>query len=355
MAEQSGTSFGPHPVCLIAVTPAGVTDNLRLKGRVQGMLGGVMGLSYVAGPLVGGFLTDHAGWRWIFLVNLPIGVVVVLLIVTRLPWRRGAGTAASPDYAGVAVFTGAVATLLVGLHERAPWMLAVALLLAVVFVLVERHVAEPLMPLRLFRVRAYALACAAAFGGAFALYVSLVFLPRLLQGVWNVSATSSGVRMYPLMLGMVAGSGITGALITWVRPCLFVGAALIGIGAVVLGGIGADSSAVLLATGMGLVGLGLGPTMSGLTVVIQTAVPAEYLGTATSNLGFFRQVGGSVVLAVADTVYRSSAGSTPTSTAHAITTVTGILAFVGAVLLLLATAGLPRSPRTTAVLVPQNR
>ncbi|BCJ40551.1 hypothetical protein GCM10010168_81150 [Actinoplanes ianthinogenes] len=314
-------------------------------GRVQGMLGAVMGLSYVAGPLAGGLLTDHAGWRWVFLVNLPIGLIVVVLIATRLPRRPGsAASAHRPDYAGVAVFTGAVAALLIGLNQRDWRFLGGALLLGVLFVLVESRVPEPVMPLRLFRVRSYVLACAGAFGGAWALYAALVFVPRFMQGVWHVSATSSGVRMYPLMLGMVAGSGITGVLIKHVRVCLIGGAALIAGGAV-LAGFGG-----VLLGGLALIGLGLGPTMSGLTVIIQRAVPGEFLGTATSNLGFFRQVGGSVALALGDAFLRTS-----------LLAVVGTLALAGAVLLVLTAAALPggsrKSPATIDFrqLVPDRR
>ncbi|GAA4587086.1 EmrB/QacA subfamily drug resistance transporter [Actinoplanes octamycinicus] len=298
------------------------------SGRVQGMLGGVMGLSYVAGPLAGGFLTDHAGWRWVFLVNLPIGLVVILLIATRLPRRPGNPAAAGrPDYTGVAVFTAAVAALLIGLNQRDWRSIGLAVLLGVVFLLVETWAPEPVMPLRLFRVRSYALACAGAFGGAWALYASLVLVPRFLQEVEQVSATGSGVRMYPLMLGMVAGSALTGALIRHVRVCLAAGAVLIAAGAL-LAGFGG-----VLLVGLALIGLGLGPTMSGLTVVIQGAVPREFLGAATGNLGFFRQVGGSVALAVGDALHAAG---------QDLLTVVGMLAVAGAVLLLPVSLGLHR-------------
>jgi EmrB/QacA subfamily drug resistance transporter len=313
------------PLCLAL---AAETYPEEKRGAVQGMLGAVMAVSYVGGPLAGGFLTDHAGWRWVFLVNLPIGAVILALIATRVPKKVGAERI-RPDYAGIAVFVAAVSALLIGLDRTEPWLVLLAVPLGGLFLLIETRAAEPLLPLRLFRNRAYTTASIGSFGGAFALYGAIVLLPRYFQAVRHISATSSGVQLYPLLLGMVAGSAGTGWAIGRThryRPSLAAGAVLLLAGAALI--------TTVTAPAMLLIGLGIGPTMSGLTVVIQGSVPPAHLGVATSNLGFFRQVGGALTLALA---------------AHlggGLTSNVAVLVGVGATILLFATAAMPEAAKS---------
>ncbi|MEU6738839.1 MDR family MFS transporter [Streptosporangium sandarakinum] len=331
------------------------------SGRVQGALGGVMALSYVAGPFLGGLFTDHTGWRWAFLVNLPVGLGVAAIIVARLPRVAGQGRGVRPDYLGIAVFSAAIGALLVGLTEKGVdghtwtsgpvlWPIVASVLLLVVFVLVERRAAQPIVPLALFRVRTYTLANIASFATAFCLYAAVVFLPRYFQEALGISATESGVRVYPLMLGMVAGSVVTGALMSRTRrykPWLLVGAVLIALGALLCGGLTPATSALTLACWMGLLGLGMGPMLSGLTVAVQMAVPPRFIGTATANLTFFRQIGGAVALALAGTLYTvvfaAEAPVGGTAAAHAAATASVIpwLAAGGSAVALAALAALP--------------
>ncbi|MFF3500595.1 MDR family MFS transporter [Streptomyces sp. NPDC003247] len=335
------------------------------RGRVQGALGGVMALSYVAGPFAGGMLTDHATWRWIFLVNLPIGAAVVVLIAALLPGRPPPGQPVRPDYLGILTFTTAVSALLIGLTEkggagRTPWTdhrvwvpLALAAVMTVVCLRVESRAAEPLIPLHLFRNRTYTVISIASAGSAFALYSSVVYLPRYFQTARDADATASGLRIYPLFLGIVAGSMLAGAVIgrTGRYRLVFLGAGLLlGAGAYLFTQVTTDTGTGALATWMLLLGLGLGPALSGLTLAIQDAVPPAHLGTATGNLGFFRQVGGALTLALADTVYAGVAhhdlarhGVRATS-ALATAAVVPRLAAVGAAALVL-----------TAVFIPAHR
>ncbi|WP_307827383.1 MDR family MFS transporter [Planomonospora sp. ID82291] len=331
------------------------------SGRVQGALGGVMALSYIAGPFLGGVFTDTAGWRWAFLVNLPIGLAVLAIVVARLPHTAGQGRGARPDHLGIAVFTGAIGALLLGLTEKgrggqswtdAPvlWPIAVAAAGLALFVLVERRAAEPIVPLELFRDRTYALANAASFLSAFCLYAGVVFLPRYFQEALGLSATESGLRVYPLMLGMVAGSMVTGALVSRTgryKPWLVAGPFLIAAGGLLCTGLTTATSGLALACWMALLGLGTGPMLSGLTVAVQFAVPPRLIGTASANLTFFRQIGGSVALALAGGLYtgvvRDEAAAHGPQAAHAAATAVVVpwLAVAGAVLALAALLALP--------------
>jgi len=304
---------------LLPLSLAMVSDTVppERRGQAQGALGGVMGLSYVAGPYLGGFFTDHASWHWVFLINLPIGLAVLAIVWRHLPGGGGSADAGRPDYAGIGVLTVAISALLVGLTEKGidghtwadarvvgPVLLAVALL--VPFVLIERRAAQPIMPLHLFGNRAYTLANVASFSSASILYAAVVFLPRFFQEALGQSASSSGLRIYPLMLAMVAGSFFTGALIARsgrYKPWLLGGLVLAATGALLFTQLELHTSLWAMSSWMFLIGLGIGPLLSGLTIVIQSSVAPADIGTASANLAFFRQVGGSVALAVAGTLY----------------------------------------------------
>ncbi|WP_036328320.1 MDR family MFS transporter [Microbispora sp. ATCC PTA-5024] len=335
------------------------------SGRVQGALGGVMGLSYIAGPFLGGLFTDHASWRWAFYVNVPIGVALVAIIWLRLPHRRGEeggdGRAARPDYLGIAVFSAAVSALLVGLTEKGldghTWTsgpvlgpIAAALVLLAVFVAVERRAGQPIVPLHLFANRTYTLVNVASFFTAFCMYAGVVFLPRYFQEAHGLSATSSGLHIYPLMLAMVAGSVITGALISRTgryKPWLVAAPFLLVAGTLLCAGLGVGTATLTLTLWMALIGLGMGPMLSGLTVAIQSSVPPRYVGTASANLTFFRQIGGSVALATAGTAYGAVVSreaplhGLPAAHAAATATVIPWLGVVGAAVALVALALLP--------------
>jgi EmrB/QacA subfamily drug resistance transporter len=330
------------------------------SGRVQGAIGAVMAASYIAGPFLGGFFTDHASWRWAFFVNVPIGAVLLAIITLRLP--RASGTGGSrPDYLGIAVFTVAISSLLVGLTEKGlddhTWTslpvagpLVAAAVLLVAFVLVEARAEQPIIPLHLFRNRTYTIVNITSFFTASCLFAGAVFLPRYFQQAQGQSATSSGLHIYPLMFGMVVGSMLTGMLISMTKrykPWLVGAPFLIAAGALLCSGLVVETPTWSLVIWMGLMGLGIGPMLSGLTVAVQYSVPPSYIGTASANLTFFRQIGGSVALAVAGTAYTSvvrDQGATHAITeAHAAAAATVIpwLGVVGAVVALVALVFLP--------------
>lgn len=342
--------------------------------RVQGALGGVMGLTYLAGPFLGGLFTDHATWRWAFYVNVPIGLVLIAIVARRLPNRPGVGGGGRPDYAGIAVFTVAISALLLGLTEKGldgntwtdaavagPIVLAAALL--AVFVLVERRAASPIMPMHLFGNRTYTLVNVTSFFTAFCMYAGVVFLPRYFQQSLGVSATESGLRIYPMTLAMVLGSVVMGALMSRTRvykPWLVASPFLLVAGTLLCLNLTAHTDGLLLAGWMLLIGLGMGPMLSGLTVASQQSVEPQYIGVASANLTFFRQIGGSVALAVGGTLYTSTVtAEAPVhglAAAHASAAAAVIpsLGVAGALLALIALVAMP-ARRLEVPATPQNR
>ncbi|NUP01875.1 MAG: MFS transporter [Nonomuraea sp.] len=345
----------------------------RNGARVQGAMGGVMALTYLAGPFLGGLFTDHASWRWAFYVNVPLGIVLIAIVVLRLPFRPGVG-GGRPDYAGIAVFTVAISALLLGLTEKGldgnAWTspavalpILAALALLVVFVLVERRAASPVMPMHLFGDRTYTLVNVTSFFTAFCMYAGVVFLPRYFQEALGVSATESGLRIYPMTLAMVAGSVLMGALMTRTRtykPWLVVAPFLLVAGALLCLNLTLQTDGLLLGGWMVLIGLGMGPMLSGLTVAVQQSVPPQYIGTASANLTFFRQIGGSVALALAGTAYTSvittDAPVHGLAAAHASAAAVVIpaLGVAGAVIALVALVALP-SRRLQPAAAPESR
>ncbi|WP_246268531.1 MDR family MFS transporter [Nonomuraea typhae] len=337
----------------------------RGGGRVQGAIGGVMALSYLAGPFLGGLFTDHASWRWAFYVNVPIGLVLLAVVARYLPHHPGTGRV-RPDYLGIALFSLAIGALLVGLTEKGldgnawtspPVLVPIvsALVLLAAFVLVERRAAAPIMPLHLFANRGYTLINATSFFTAFVMYAGVVFLPRYFQESLGQSATDSGLSIYPLMLGMLAGSWVMGALMTRTRlykPWLVAAPVLMIAGTLLCLNLTQHTSTWQLVLWMALIGLGMGPMMSGLTVAAQAAVPPEYLGTASANLNFFRQIGGSLALALAGTAYTSvltteaPVHGLPAAHASATALVIPVLGVTGALIALVALAVMPNKRLT---------
>lgn len=293
--------------------------------------------------------------------------------VLRLPNRRGTG-GGRPDYAGIAVFTVAVSALLLGLTEKGldghAWTdaavagpIGFALASLVVFVLVERRAADPIMPMGLFANRTYTLVMVTSFFTAFCMYAGVVFLPRYFQEALRFSATESGLRIYPLTLAMVLGSVLMGALMSITgryKPWLVAAPFLLAAGALLCLNLSVDSGGLALALWMLPLGLGMGPMLSGLTVAAQQSVDPGQLGTASADLTFFRQIGGSVALAVGGTLYTSEVtASAPlhgAAAAHASAAalVVPALGIAGAVIALVALVALP-DRRLRPPSVPQGK
>jgi len=297
----------------------------RERGRYQGLFGAVFGVSFILGPLVGGFLTDNASWRWVFYVNLPVGIAALAVIATVLPITGRGASARDLDYLGIALFTGGMVPLLIGLTDKGQtdksghlygWvspqvglLLVIAVALLALFLLVERRAKEPIIPLDLFLDRSYAASNAATFLVSFAMFAAIIYLPRYYQAVRGVSATRSGYETWPILVGLMGSSIATGALITRTgryKRILLGSMVILVAGNLLMTRLTAGQNNFVLWGWMLLLGLGVGPSMAGFTVVVQTIVPRDRLGVATSTLTFLRQIGGTVGLAIAGTIFTSS-------------------------------------------------
>lgn len=278
----------------------------RERGRYQGFFGGVFGLSTVIGPLLGGFIVDHLSWRWIFYINLPLGLFALAVInATFRPHR--APVSVSIDYAGAALLALALSSIILiaslgsTLVAEAPVSLMAISLLGVLsiagLVYVETVVADPLLPLSLFRNRAFVLATAIGFIVGMALFGSITLLPVYFQVVKGLDPTSAGLHLTPMMLGVFITSIISGQIISRIgRYKIFpvIGTALMTLALILLARVGLETSAAVASTYMLLLGAGLGMVMQILVMAVQNAVAYEQLGVATSGTTLFRSIGGTI-------------------------------------------------------------
>ena len=287
----------------------------RDRGRYMGIFGAMFGVVTVIGPLIGGLMVEYLSWRWIFYINVPIGAIALVVTAAQLP-GHGERVRRVIDYAGTILLTlGATAlvlyTSLGGISY--PWMslpmyilLIAGVVLIIAFLAAERHAEEPVVPLRLFSNRVFSAASAIGFVIGFAMFGALTFLPLFLQLVKGVSPTDSGVRLFPLMGGLLLASVGAGQVVSrWGRYKVFpiVGTALMTVGLYLLSKVGVTTGTWETSAYMFIFGAGLGLVMQILVVAVQNAVGYEDLGAATSGVNFFRQIGGSFGAAVFGAVY----------------------------------------------------
>ncbi|MGI5214586.1 MDR family MFS transporter [Plantactinospora sp. CA-290183] len=277
----------------------------RERGRYQGMIAGIMAIAMVAGPLAGGFITDHLSWRWAFYVNLPLGGVALLLLATRmhLPKYR---TEHRIDWVGAALLSiGITAIVLVttwGGNEYA-WastpilgLAALAVVSLVAFALVERRVAEPILPLSLFANRNFAVISVIGFLLGFAMFGAMNFLPLFQQSVQGASATNSGLLLLPLMFGMLVVSIVVGRTITKTgryRAFPIIGGIVMTAGMALLTLLDVETSKVESSLYMVVLGVGMGFLMQTSMLIAQNSVEQKDLGAASGAATFFRSIGGS--------------------------------------------------------------
>jgi EmrB/QacA subfamily drug resistance transporter len=308
---------------LMVTTMAAVGDIIapRDRGKYQGFFGAVFGVSTVIGPLLGGFFVDNLSWRWIFYVNLPLGLVALAVIGPAFQ-STSEHVHHRIDYLGAAVLTAGLSAIVLftslgGTSYAWSSPLIVALIvigaaMLVLFPFVEARAAEPILPLALFRNRTFVVASAVGFVIGLALFGAVTFLPLYLQVVKGHSPTVSGLLITPMMGGLLVTSIISGNLISrFGRYRMFpiAGTALATVGLYLLSKIGVRTATATVAFDMLVVGLGLGMVMQVLVLAVQNAVDYRYLGVATSGSTLFRQIGGSIGVSAFGAIFSSNLAS----------------------------------------------
>jgi EmrB/QacA subfamily drug resistance transporter len=287
------------------------------RGKYLGLFGAVFGLSSLLGPGIGGFITDTVSWHWIFFVNVPIGLVALVIMWRLLPAIRRPEAASHIDFLGAAVFALAIAPFLVGLTNKqtGDWtdpavggLMLAGLAFGALFVVIESRAVEPIVPLALFRVRAFTTSVAAMFLSAFGFFGAVLFLPRWFQSVEGASATESGYNLLPLLVALIISATLSGQIVARVGryKLMIIGSfVLLAVGLILMTNLRADTNRQLLWVWMVVVGIGIGPSFAVFTLVVQNAVSRERVGVASASLTFFQQIGGTVGLTIAGTVFAS--------------------------------------------------
>jgi EmrB/QacA subfamily drug resistance transporter len=282
------------------------------RGKYQGLFTAVWGLASVFGPTLGGWITDNLNWRWVFYVNVPVGALALTVLWIAFPYFKPEGVRRVVDYAGVATLIACLVPLLLALtwagEAQYGWtaprvigglLFAAAMLGA--FLFIETRALEPVLPLSLFKNSIISVSSISLFMTGMGMFGAILFIPLFMQGVIGISATQSGSLLTPMMLALMAGSIISGQLVSWLgryKLLAFTGLALMCGGLVLLGGMGADTSRGTVVRNMLFVGVGLGLTMPIYTLIVQNAVDPRQMGIATASAQFFRLIGGTVGTAI---------------------------------------------------------
>jgi EmrB/QacA subfamily drug resistance transporter len=311
VAARALQGIGGGALMVTAMALIGEVIPLRDRGRYQGALGAVFGVTTVIGPLLGGFFTDHLTWRWAFWINVPVGIVVFFVAAAAIPALSRAAGRPNIDYAGI-VFVGLGAS---GLTLATSWggaeyawtspviiglFVASALALAV-FIQVERRAAEPILPMRLFASPVFTVCCILSFIVGFAMLGALTFLPTFMQFVDGVSATESGLRTLPMVAGLLITSMGSGVIVSRTgRYKIFpvLGTAIMTVGFLLLSRMDAGTHLLQQSLYLFVLGTGIGLCMQVLVLTVQNTATFEDLGVATSGVTFFRTIGSSFGAAI---------------------------------------------------------
>lgn len=298
--------LGAGALLPLGMTIIGEIYSLEKRARMQGLFSGVWGLASIIGPLIGGFITDHLSWRWVFYINIPFGIAAAVLIGLALVEPRDHRKKVTIDYAGAITLTALATLLLLALGQQSLdslvklGLFGICAVLLVLFIALERRAQEPIVPLALFRHRIFSVSSANGFFVGMAMFGSLSFIPLFVQGVIGTTATEAGTALTPFMLCWVSFSIIGSRMILKVgyRPIALLGVGLLVAGFLGLATLNAEASRLIVMGYLALAGAGMGFSMITLLIAVQTSVPRDRLGIATSGIVFFRSIGGAVGVAV---------------------------------------------------------
>ena len=284
------------------------------RARLAGLFGAVFGLSSIVGPTAGGYITDSWGWRWVFYVNLPVGLIAVLLVLVTMPYVRSSASIRDIDFPGAAALVAGLVPLMVALSITRDhgWtspevlsLLAVAAVILAVFFLIEMRSDHPIVPFSLFKNSTFSVSMIVGFLTGFGMFGTIVFVPLIYQGVLGVSATNSGQLLTPMMLGLIVASTLVGQAMVRIRYYRFLGTAgivVMLVGMWLLSQVTVTTSRLEVVRDIVLVGAGLGTTFPLYLTAVQTALPRNFLGVASSQIQFWRQIGGTIGTAVLGSV-----------------------------------------------------
>ncbi|WP_246472916.1 MDR family MFS transporter [Pelagibacterium limicola] len=335
---------------LIVTAMAAIGDVLppRERGKAQGVVGAAFGISTVIGPLMGGVIVEMLNWRWLFLVNVPIGILAFAIIAIAFE-SRTKGPKRKIDYAGAGLLATTLAALVIYASIGGtilPWLAPQALILPVIggfalaaFIVIERRAAEPILPLFLFRNNAFLVSNAVGFVVGTVMFGTITYMPSYLLIVQGFSPTAAGLAMLPMMIGLIGASMLAGTYMSRtgrykVLPIL--STAVLAVGAFLLGTLDVDTPVPLVLAYTFIVGIGIGPVMSVGVAAIQNAVPREVLGVGTASAQMFRQIGGSLGVSVLGALFANRLAFETAAIGHA----EGTAAFAAQAL-----AGLPQVER----------
>jgi EmrB/QacA subfamily drug resistance transporter len=344
---------------LMTLAMAAVGDLVapRERGRYQGYIAATFAVATIVGPLLGGLLVDHASWRWVFLVNLPLGATALGLLARRLPAAEAHPPEQRLDAMGAVLLAGATAAFMLACiwgGERYAWdsapilgLIAATLVSGVALVLRERRAADPIVPMQLLRSRAVAVASSALFLGTAALFSITVFVPLFLQTATGADPTEAGLLLVPAMLGITVSTTLSGRSIARTgryKRYPVAGLAVMTAALVLIAATVEQASRVWIGLGLMLFGLGFGMVTQVLVVAVQNHVDRRELGVATATTGFFRALGGAAGAAVLGAVFAAQASAGVVDGVQAVFMVAAPLAALALLIVLF----LPEAPLKTS-------
>ncbi|HAF08784.1 MAG TPA: MFS transporter [Chloroflexi bacterium] len=297
---------------LFSTVFAAIADifSIERRARIQGLFGGIFGIASVVGPTIGGYLTDNVGWRWVFYVNVPVGLAAILFVLLTMPRVRSAATWRDIDFLGVGALTAGLAPLLVAfsITRDHDWgspevlgLIAVGVVVLIAFFFVEGRTDHPIVPFQLFKNRTFAVSVITGFLVAVGMFGAIVYVPLVYQGVLGIPATNSGLLVTPMMVGLVIGSVLTGQLMLRVKRYRYLGTlatALLVTGTYLMSQITTETQQIEIVRNLVIIGFGVGITFPLYLNSVQSAVEPRFIGVVTSQIQFFRNFGATIGVAV---------------------------------------------------------